>query len=46
MSYRDFVNSFCPITHRFCRNQNPFNLKNWPRWHYVGQVTRTRLVQS
>jgi saccharopine dehydrogenase-like NADP-dependent oxidoreductase len=27
MSYRDFVNSFCPITHRFCRNQNPFNLK-------------------
>jgi saccharopine dehydrogenase-like NADP-dependent oxidoreductase len=28
MSYRDFVNSFCPITHRFCRNQNPFNLKN------------------
>jgi saccharopine dehydrogenase (NAD+, L-glutamate forming) len=26
MSYRDF-NSFCLSPHRFCRNQNPFNLK-------------------
>jgi saccharopine dehydrogenase (NAD+, L-glutamate forming) len=27
MSYRDFVNHFAISPHRFCRNQNPFNLK-------------------